>query len=860
MKKTVYQNILSWGVPVLFSVVLGIIMFSDSSRFGFGMDTIVHLSKTKFLVDNFPYISQWNPLWYFGSPHFRFYSSLTYYIFGGITWTFKLALLDGLKCYVILINTIAAVSIYGLAKELGLGRRIGWFSSVVLTLTSYNVYHWWENIGALPYTTSMLLTYLALYAFLRAVRKETLFSIVFAAVSISFVLLTHMLPGFMLAIMLLCLSAVLIYQKPELLMVPKGPGQPPHYTLRLPKVLIVSGLLGVVLSLWWWFPFIAEGGLSYYLGTGATGAGLETSHAMHPLDFFFPHSYYGDLFYFGIGQAIIAFCGLALMLKRRKKVHLLCLMLFFLSLLGCFSSRFHLPLGDPTRWSIHLATFSAILGAYFLESIQQFYVNKLKQKKVISLFLCGLVLLVCVTPSLLQFNQVESTHATLDQIHRPSYIDYLENNIKLGERVATTGISEFDLFSTIPQSMGGDIFFIYIWHDCAYDFWYYTLNLDYYNSSFYIPYFARNYNVRYFLNYPSSSLTYVNENVYEVQNFSSSLVEVVSSETIKTLVIGDENDYRRVFNAVAPANPQEVVLVHEGEYVENLNSDELTKFDTIYLCDFKFNDQNKASELLRSYVETGGNLIFDTSKVGETNNIPVFPVTQTDVASSTLNLNVIEPTALTDGIAFTEFTHEPYTISYAPLEYVKNGANVLVTEEEKPVVVHWKQGEGNVIWTGLGLPYHAMFYRNFEESEFLANMIRYVSNVEPYSSPSSVTFQTPNADTVIAQVRSASLGDAIWLKMSNYPGWKASVDNKNLKIFSAGPNMIMVFPEKEGDYTVTFTFGKTSTTQIGEYITIGGIILIIVLLFAGHYIRRLIHKPKWDRTEHNGNHTRTNYR
>ncbi|MCW4022841.1 MAG: 6-pyruvoyl-tetrahydropterin synthase-related protein [Candidatus Bathyarchaeota archaeon] len=845
MKKTVYQNILSWGVPVLFSIMLGIIMFSDSSRFGYGMDTIVHLSKTNFLVDNFPYISQWNPLWYFGSPHFRFYSPLTYYIFGGLTWTFNLPLLDGLKCYVILINTIAALSIYGLVKELGIGRRMCWTASVVLTLTSYNVYHWWENIGALPYMTSMLLTYLALYAFLRAVRKQTISSIVFAAVSICGVLLTHMLPGFMLVIMLLCMSVVLIYQKPDLLLVPRDPGQPPRYTFKLPKVLIASGLLGVILSLWWWLPFISEGGLSYYLGTGATGAGLETAHAMHPLDFFFPYSYYGDLFYFGVGQSILAFCGLALMLKRKKKPHLLCLILFFLSLLGCFSSRLYLPLGDPTRWSIHLTTFSAILGAHFLELMGQFYVKNLKQKKVTSLILCGLVLLVCVSPSLLHFNQVESNHATLNQIDQPSYIDYLETNIKPGERVATTGASEFDLFSTIPQSMGGDIFFIYIWDNFAYDFWYYTFNLDYYNSSYYIPYYSRNYNVRYFLNYPSSSLTSVTEHLYEVQNFNSSLVEVVSSETIKTLVIGDENDYRRLFSAITPANPQEVVLINGGEYIETFGSAELTTFDSIYLCDFNFDDQNTASELLSSYVENGGNLIFDTSNVGEMTDIPdIFPVSQTDVASSTLNLTVIESSDLTDGIDFTEFTHEPYKISYAPLEYVKSGATVLVTEDGKPAMVHWKQGEGNVIWTGLGLPYHALVYRNFEESEFLTNIIRCNFNLNLYSSFASVTFQTPNADTVITQVSNASLGDAIWLKMSNYPGWKASVDNKNLKIFSAGPNMILVFPEKEGNYTVTFTFGKTTTTQIGEYITIGGIALIIVLLFVEHYNKRLRRKTQ----------------
>jgi hypothetical protein len=91
--------------------------------------------------------------------------------------------------------------------------------------------------------------------------------------------------------------------------------------------------------------------------------------------------------------------------------------------------------------------------------------------------------------------------------------------------------------------------------------------------------------------------------------------------------------------------------------------------------------------------------------------------------------------------------------------------------------------------------------------------------------------------------------------MSYYAGWAASIDGEKdsqLRIFQAGPNMMMVFPEKEGGFSVRFVFEKAADVQTGEAISLVSAAAILVLVVFGFVRRAWVIPEGWAKTHHTG--------
>jgi len=130
----------------------------------------------------------------------------------------------------------------------------------------------------------------------------------------------------------------------------------------------------------------------------------------------------------------------------------------------------------------------------------------------------------------------------------------------------------------------------------------------------------------------------------------------------------------------------------------------------------------------------------------------------------------------------------------------------------------------------LRLPYHGLLYKNFEEMKLLESMIRNVTAIAKEKSHASASFEFPNAEEITVHVRNATYGEALWVKMSYYPGWAAYIGEKSLDVFLAGPNMMMVLPGLNGDYSVRFRFEKTFDVQIGEAVSIISVIALLIVI------------------------------
>jgi len=161
--------------------------------------------------------------------------------------------------------------------------------------------------------------------------------------------------------------------------------------------------------------------------------------------------------------------------------------------------------------------------------------------------------------------------------------------------------------------------------------------------------------------------------------------------------------------------------------------------------------------------------------------------------------------------------------------------------------VFWKYGGGKVVWYGLRLPYHAMYYENVEESKMLVNMIKYVALLKT-GIKASIELDNLQAGYVAIRMQGASRNTGIWVKISHYAGWEAFAEGKPLKIYRAGPDMMLVFPELDAKYTLVFRYGKNTLTRIGELVAIVGLIMLVVSFVA----ERWTIPRGWTKTSHKG--------
>ncbi len=808
---------------------------------------IMNLPRVKIIAESLPNIPGWNPYWYFGSPILRFYPPLFYYTMAFVTWISNLGILDAFMLYTYIVFSIGILSIYLFGKEANLS-RLGSFTSALLFLTSSNIWVYWDA-GSTENILAVLLAIPSLLLLFKALRKPTILNIIFAGVMISTTYLTHLSNAYIFTIIIGGVCFAFLAVERSIIFFKR------IFRVMVPCVLIVLGL-----SLFWYLPFFYQGGLTKFLELGLiptsgspVGASIFTqtqeflSQIYHVIGFDFARNLWSP----GFGHFFLALAGCILSFKNKEKVSTITAGLFIFTLIGCFSPWLYLPLSLPYRFAPYYSIFAALCGGYALEKIGYQYLIITREAQIAVLF-SGILVIATVYPSVdavskLYFNRNLETS-------EPDEITWLKDHSTLGEWVATNDLFHewrINIYTPIGQAGGTDLYART--NLFAHTFWYYVLSQQ---DSRYLAYLSRNFNVKHLLfqRTPNmSGIQNVYKKIYEVEGFNSSFVEILSPDSLTVLFFGDEVEYTRLFESIAPMNSSDIILINGGEHAEDYSIEEIRQFDVIYLDGLRYNNLTVFSELLSDFVEEGGGIILDIGNFpfgGNMEGVPdPFPVSETKFTPLTFILNQTFPNNITADIDFTRFSNGTYHASSAGV--LKTGSENFVSDDGRPVLVYWKYGMGRVIWSGLRLPYHTQLYKNFEEMKLLENMIKNVTLNIGEKSQASVTFEFPNVDEIVINVYNAESEDVIWAKMSYYPGWIAYLNEEELPIFLGGPNMMIVSPRVEGDYTIRFKFEKTFDVQIGEYITIISlsiICFIVVYIFVKDWRRKKKldkQKPLW---------------
>ncbi|MCS7136939.1 MAG: hypothetical protein NZ941_01050 [Candidatus Caldarchaeum sp.] len=279
------------------------------------------------------------------------------------------------------------------------------------------------------------------------------------------------------------------------------------------------------------------------------------------------------------------------------------------------------------------------------------------------------------------------------------------------------------------------------------------------------------------------------ENVY-----ASPVAEVVYNGAV--LFFGDREGYDVLLRAVALSDyrsPAPVLVWAVDGCVDDVPAEVLEKFSSIVLYRYCYRDKAAAFSLLDQYVKQGGWLFVETmSSVDESSEMPQpLPVSKTSRSSVEREWGfTISNHELTRNISANIFSPAvydggPWGVSATGREALRQGSVPLLVSGDKVLMVYANHGRGAVVWSGMNLPYHALAYQNIQEANLLRRLFSGNTEVEKQpaemkrESATSITFNTPpKAKGLIFRER--YLSNLVF-------SWKADTGHGGLPVFMYGP-------------------------------------------------------------------------
>ena len=810
-----------------------------------GSDTLKHLYKTKFLLDNWPN-TQWNPQWAAGCPFLVTYPPFLYYL------TSSSVQLLGISieiAYISIIGTsycLFGLGLYGFIFEIGKNKEVS-VATAFLGISSPLIWRLHTRWGLGMDVCSLGFSALALWMIAKHTnnlntRKPSertyLLSVFFIALSIAF----HSFEG----VINLGLCSVI------LLSCVKGSKQKivAFLKISIPAILINA----------YYFVRLVSHILSSQLLVFSTKA---TSDVVLRLLFGIP-TYYADSLPL-IEWPLIIVLSMLLLLYKKKGIT---------SSQNSNENRFLLALIASTVLIIVFVWFRLSMWFYVFTLLPLYItsVNGILLKNVVgktrtairhprfsrhfssmvSLILIVLILLVTISIS------HTSIIDKFTQLGKLKPKDEYQFEISKNEKMFRVGIAGSDghlsqwfnyRFDT-PQTRhygAGDL----LYPDWNYWFEYsvWSLSVGYEETNFLLDWWAVEWilvydqgDFRKFLD-QSTFYDFLNkEEAYYVFTYRNSTRIASATNVPSLLIIGNEAEYNNVFRSLAYSNfnSQHIIPVRGNEYIDDYTLDELEEFDTILLYGYSYHDKTKAWNLLEQYAENGGNLIIETGYSADIDS-PYMPLPcPVDKTTSTTFGMEWDLTAtdnlITEEVDFTSFSPPIYevggiatawTVSASTNESVRQGAETLLWEEGHPLVVVWDYGEGRVVWSGLNLPYHIAVFRNSVESDFLSKTIGWASGpVQREAKEDEYSTVRPNAETLVVDINSNSVRGILFKEhyAKNWISYLVDAKGKReyISLYQAGPDFMFISLPKESNYplTITFEYELTWVEHSGYYMTL----------------------------------------
>lgn len=281
---------------------------------------------------------------------------------------------------------------------------------------------------------------------------------------------------------------------------------------------------------------------------------------------------------------------------------------------------------------------------------------------------------------------------------------------------------------------------------------------------------------------------------------------------------------------------RKIIPIYLGSSLGSLKNDELKYYDSIFIYGYSESIFSSGEwSNLSDYVKGGGHLIIETGqKVPETedSNLPeVFPVNSTElnVMQDPWSLQVNQDD-LTKNLIQGDFSpfktkYQPYSVSEAKPGDVRKWAAPVLTQNGEVVMAYGKLGKGSVAWSGINLPFHAIDNRNTSETVIFANIINWFF---PNTAKPITDYKAghPSSEKIIV---SSEEGRGFLIKENYDPGWKATLNGKQVKIYQAGLLMMYIpFDSGKGVQNLELDYYGTPVYWLTFIISLVSLIIVII--------------------------------
>lgn len=873
MGKNSYRKSKRWPI-FLFSflsiaVVAGIVIaIAYVSKFYYnwehpiGDEALSLMGKIKFINKYFPHFN-WYHQWDAGQPGFWIYLPFSFFIgasfvkFLNFTYAHSITLL-GLLSYIFI-----AVGVYGVAYRLAKNHLTA-ILAAILAITSQGVWYW-DGAGYYARTFGMGFYFLALWACIALMQKiekqkkffplpklEFFLTIIFFFIAAY----SHSFPGYLAVGSFLVLFFV---------------GLSGWLKKILASIFVIG--TGIALSAFYYL-------LTFQITFLQQNKFLiSSSYSPHPLRWFWNlkafEGFSGAPEVSPLILPLVLICLIFLIISKRrfqgfesveKKIFWVLFGFFVVSLYYPLQGSLHLPkllyiFLPPCDAPFLVSVFGAIfIGAVLATVLRS--LNKWIRYLVPIIIFC-LIGMIVASQFLFTFEDKWVRNLSDGEAN-------FLTNIKIDSetkqyRMGTTNADwakAFNYYYDVPQSRD------YFSHGIIYDDWQFWLHAAVWDKKYDYPetdYLIDWYSLKWILSTASAvdssydkfkarpdkyELVYKEEpNYYEfIPKTVSPILTATNVPTI--LVVGKEKNAYDLFvrsTALINLNSQSIIPVRGKEYIDQYNLNELQKFNIIYLYDYKYKNKEKASDLLKQYVENGGGLIVEGELSPENRNkssaLLFEPLPQTAINEYEVrgdwNFKAAE-NLMTKDINFNAFNKAWYE-NDQPWKIVvpsaTTGFETLLTSNGKPVVLSKELGSGKVVWMGMNLNYHITSNKNVEEMKFFKNIINWVGQGK-IDEVKAVDYEAKFVNPEQREITVESSATGILNKEYYFSAWHAyyEKDGKkiNLKIYHGGLDQQYIPLPADIKYPVkvVMKYGKYPIEIVGYIVSgITFIILIIYLVY-----------------------------
>ena len=179
--------------------------------------------------------------------------------------------------------------------------------------------------------------------------------------------------------------------------------------------------------------------------------------------------------------------------------------------------------------------------------------------------------------------------------------------------------------------------------------------------------------------------------------------------------------------------------------------------------------------------------------------------------------------------------------------------NIILKNHGIPVMISQTVGDGQVIWSGINLPYHAIRSHNVEEVRFFKNIIEKLLEGAAIEEPTyEAKFINPQKRQIVFHHATGVL-----FKEQSFPGWGAKIGfgspSQGLKIYKVGPAnpgfMYVRVPTKyaQKETTIAFTYSGSFTTWFLSIISFLIVVFLLEEILIGGRIIGRLRRLAWKR-------------